>query len=59
TDLDLYDHVVTVEFTNWIRPMLTFSGVEPLLERMAEDVRETADLLGVPRPAAPHHAPPA
>lgn len=58
-DLDLYDHVVTVEFTNWIRPMLTFSGVEPLLERMAEDVRETADLLGVPRPAAPHHAPPA
>lgn len=50
-DLDLYDHVVTVEFTHWIRPMLTFHGVEPLLAKMAEDVATAADLLGVTRPA--------
>lgn len=54
-DLDLYDHVVTVEFTNWIRPMVTFTGVDPLLEQMADDVRRSADLLGVRRPPVPPH----
>lgn len=55
-DLDLYDHVVTVEFTHWIRPMLTFGGIEPLLVQMADDVERTADLLGVPHPPVPHPA---
>lgn len=50
TDLELYGHVVTVEFTHWIRPMLAFNGIEPLLDRMATDVAETARLLGVPAP---------
>lgn len=53
-DLDLYDHVVTVEFTHWLRPMLTFAGIEPLLEQMAADVERSADLLGVAHPAPPH-----
>lgn len=52
-DLDLYDHVVTVEFTFWIRPMLTFDGIAGLLTQMADDVERTADLLGVPRPQPP------
>lgn len=57
-DLDLYDHVVTVEFTHWIRPMLTFDGIAGLLDQMADDVARTADLLGVARPALPHPAGP-
>jgi len=52
-DLDLYDHVVTVEFTHWIRPMVAFAGVDALLERMADDVQQCARLLGVAPPAAP------
>lgn len=51
TDLDLYGHVVSVEFTHWIRPMLTFDGIGPLLERMSLDVAQAARLLGVPAPA--------
>ncbi|HZK04819.1 MAG TPA: bifunctional riboflavin kinase/FAD synthetase [Actinomycetaceae bacterium] len=51
TDLDLYGQVVTVEFTRWIRPMRKFESVGALLDRIAEDVVEAADMLGVPRPA--------
>lgn len=53
-DLELYDHVVTVEFAHWIRPMLTFDGISALLEQMADDIARSADLLGVARPAVPH-----
>ncbi len=49
-DLDLYDHVVTVEFTHWLRPMLTFDGIGPLLDQMAQDVAICAGLLGVAAP---------
>lgn len=52
-DLDLYGHVVTVEFTHRIRPMLTFDGIEPLLVQMRQDVVETAYHLGEPVPAPP------
>ncbi|HHW83048.1 MAG TPA: bifunctional riboflavin kinase/FAD synthetase [Actinomycetales bacterium] len=50
-DLDLYGHVVTVEFTDYLRPMMTFDGLDGLLTQMAADVDRAADLLGVPRPA--------
>lgn len=49
-DLDLYGQVVTVEFTHWIRPMLTFPDLAGLLARFAVDVTKVADLLEVPRP---------
>lgn len=53
TDLDLYGHVVDVEFTDRIREMETFGSLEEFLERLALDIEESADLLGVPRPARP------
>lgn len=38
TDLDLYGHVVDVEFVDRIRGMVAFEGVEPLIAQMTDDV---------------------
>lgn len=45
---DLYGQRMTVEFEHRVRGTYTFAGVEELVERIAEDVRETRDLLGLP-----------
>lgn len=47
SDLDLYGEEVTVVFVRRLRPMLSFDTVEELLERMDEDLRQTAVTLGV------------
>jgi riboflavin kinase / FMN adenylyltransferase len=44
--LDLYGERVSVEFVQWLRGMVRFDGVEPLIEQMAADVRRTRDVLG-------------
>jgi riboflavin kinase/FMN adenylyltransferase len=44
-DLDLYGERVAVEFVEWLRGMVRFEGVEPLIEQMADDVRRTRDVL--------------
>ncbi|WP_148614553.1 bifunctional riboflavin kinase/FAD synthetase [Nocardioides rubriscoriae] len=46
TDLDLYGVEVEVEFVERLRGMVTFDGIDPLLEQMADDVRRTRELLG-------------
>lgn len=51
TDLDLYGEVVVIELTEYLRPMLAFAGLEPLLVQMRRDVVTTAEVLGVPVPA--------
>ena len=38
TDLDLYGHVVEVEFVSRIRGMVAFEGVDALIEQIADDV---------------------
>jgi riboflavin kinase/FMN adenylyltransferase len=38
TDLELYGHVVEVEFVERIRGMVAFEGVEPLIAQMTDDV---------------------
>jgi riboflavin kinase/FMN adenylyltransferase len=40
TDLDLYGHVVDVEFVERIRGMVAFEGVEPLIAQMTDDVAQ-------------------
>jgi riboflavin kinase / FMN adenylyltransferase len=45
-DLDLYDHVVGVEFANRIRGMEKFDGIEPLIAQMGRDVDRARDLVG-------------
>ena len=46
--LDLYGERVSVEFVQWLRGMVRFEGVEPLIEQMAEDVRRTRNVLTAP-----------
>ena len=45
-DLDLYDERVTVVFVKRIRPMMVFDSIDQLLERMDDDLRATAAILG-------------
>ncbi|WP_127843337.1 bifunctional riboflavin kinase/FAD synthetase [Actinomyces wuliandei] len=49
-DLDLYGEEVGVELVEYLRPMLAFDGLEPLLAQMRQDVSRTAQILGVPAP---------
>ena len=44
-DLDLYDHVVDVEFAQRIRGMVAFSGVDPLVAQMHDDVEQASRIL--------------
>jgi riboflavin kinase/FMN adenylyltransferase len=44
--LDLYGHVVDVEFTHRIRGQIAYSGIEPLIAQMAVDVAMVRDLVG-------------
>lgn len=45
-DLDLYDHVVGVEFASRIRGMEKFDGIEPLIAQMGRDVDRARELVG-------------
>ena len=45
-DLDLYDHVVGVEFAHRIRGMEKFDGIDALIVQMGHDVERARDLVG-------------
>jgi riboflavin kinase/FMN adenylyltransferase len=45
-DLELYGEHVRVEFGAYLRPMVTFDGVDALLRQMADDVEETRTFVG-------------
>jgi riboflavin kinase/FMN adenylyltransferase len=49
-DIDLYDHVVEVAFVEHIRGMVAFTGIEPLIRQMQDDVEKTREIL-LGRPA--------
>ncbi|KQX06561.1 MULTISPECIES: bifunctional riboflavin kinase/FAD synthetase [unclassified Leifsonia] len=44
-DIDLYDHVVTVEFAHRIRGMWAFTGIDALIEKIQSDVDAARELL--------------
>ncbi|MEJ3403313.1 bifunctional riboflavin kinase/FAD synthetase [Rathayibacter sp. YIM 133350] len=44
-ELDLYGHVVTVEFCRRIRGMVAYTGIEPLIAQISADVDEARSLL--------------
>ena len=44
-DLDLYDQVVDVQFVERIRGMVAFTGIEPLIVQMGDDVERVRQLL--------------
>lgn len=45
-ELDLYDHLVEVEFVGRIRGMVAFDSIDALITRMGEDVEVARKLLG-------------
>ncbi|WP_439594002.1 bifunctional riboflavin kinase/FAD synthetase [Microbacterium sp.] len=45
TDLDLYGHRVEVQFTNRVRGMVAFEGVDALVRQMADDVERVRKAL--------------
>ncbi|WP_066038551.1 bifunctional riboflavin kinase/FAD synthetase [Herbiconiux solani] len=45
-ELDLYDHVVEIAFVARIRGMVRFTGIEPLIAQMDDDVERVRTLLG-------------
>ncbi|WP_124055032.1 bifunctional riboflavin kinase/FAD synthetase [Arcanobacterium ihumii] len=48
SDLDLYGEEIAVDFIEWLRPMVKFDSVDSLLHQMDEDLRRSAEILGVP-----------
>ncbi|MGB4135173.1 MAG: bifunctional riboflavin kinase/FAD synthetase [Microbacterium sp.] len=46
-DLDLYGHVVTVEFADRLRGMVAFEGIDALIAQMASDVADARAVLGL------------
>ena len=48
-DLDLYGHVVEVQFVDRVRGMAKFSSIDELITAMARDVREVRVLLAANR----------
>lgn len=46
---DLYGRTIDLAFTHWVREMLTFAGVEPLVAQMTRDVALTRQLAGLTR----------
>lgn len=48
SDLNLYDQEVAIDFIDYVRPMAKFDSLEGLLSQMDDDLRRTAEILGVP-----------
>ena len=45
-DSDLYGDRLTIEFVAKLRPELEFEGVDPLVDRMHQDVEKSREILG-------------
>lgn len=48
SDLNLYGEEVAIDFIDYVRPMMKMNSVEELLAQMDDDLRVTAEILGVP-----------
>ena len=48
-DLDLYDHIATIEFSHRLRDTLKFDSLDALLVQMKADCDEAAELTGFTR----------
>jgi riboflavin kinase/FMN adenylyltransferase len=47
-EIDLYGHVVEVSFVEHIRGMVAFTGIEPLIRQIEDDVEKTRVILDHP-----------
>ncbi|MFP7706969.1 bifunctional riboflavin kinase/FAD synthetase [Trueperella sp. LYQ141] len=48
SDLNLYGEDIAIDFVDYVRPMMKMDSVEQLLTQMDDDLRKTAQILGVP-----------
>lgn len=48
SDLDLYGEEIAIDLVTYLRPMVSFDSLDGLLEQMDEDLRMSAEALGVP-----------
>lgn len=48
SDLNLYGEEIAIDFVDYVRPMLKLDSVKALQEQMDDDLRKTAEMLGVP-----------
>jgi riboflavin kinase/FMN adenylyltransferase len=48
-DIDLYGKTVEVSFAEYIRGMVKFDGIVPLIAQLENDVDSTRNLLGMPK----------
>jgi riboflavin kinase/FMN adenylyltransferase len=46
-ELDLYDHHVEISFVERIRGMVAYSGIDPLIAQIADDVTQARRILAV------------
>ncbi len=47
-DLNLYGEEIAIDFVDYVRPMLKLETVDALQAQMDDDLRRTAEILGVP-----------
>lgn len=47
-DIDLYDKIVEVSFEQRIRGMVAFTGIDPLIVQMRDDVEQVRRILALP-----------
>lgn len=47
-DVDLYGHVVAVSFEERIRGMVAFTGIDPLIAQIRDDVEQVRRILALP-----------
>ncbi|WHU59195.1 bifunctional riboflavin kinase/FAD synthetase [Trueperella pyogenes] len=48
SDLNLYGEEIAIDFVDYVRPMMKMESVEQLQAQMDQDLRRTAEILGVP-----------
>lgn len=49
-DLNLYGQEVAVDLVSYLRPMISFAGLDELLKQMHKDIADSAAVLNVPVP---------
>ncbi|VEI12643.1 bifunctional riboflavin kinase/FAD synthetase [Trueperella bialowiezensis] len=47
-DLNLYGEEIAIDFVDYVRPMVKLDSVEALQAQMDDDLRKSAEILGVP-----------
>jgi riboflavin kinase/FMN adenylyltransferase len=52
-DFDIYGKTVELAFVKYVRGMLKFDGMDPLIAQMHDDVRQVREILGVREASAP------